>query len=55
MRKNGIIAAKAGVSNHSAVGGMLVQVRRNDLWLLLDDVNLASAETLECLSGVLEQ
>ena len=23
-------------------------------WLLLDEINLASAETLQCLSGILE-
>ena len=23
-------------------------------WLLLDEINLASSETLECLSGILE-
>lgn len=24
-------------------------------WLLLDEINLAEAETLECLSGILEK
>ena len=27
---------------------------RNGEWVLLDEINLASAETLECLSGLLE-
>lgn len=28
---------------------------RNGEWLLLDEINLAEAETLECLAGVLEK
>ena len=28
-------------------------LRRGE-WVLLDEINLASAETLECLSGLLE-
>ena len=27
---------------------------RQGEWVLLDEINLASAETLECLSGLLE-
>lgn len=27
---------------------------RNGDWVLLDEINLAAAETLECLSGLLE-
>ena len=27
---------------------------RDGDWVLLDEINLASAETLECLSGLLE-
>ncbi|XP_055945739.1 midasin-like isoform X2 [Argiope bruennichi] len=35
--------------------GALVKAMKNGEWLLLDEINLAEAETLECLVGVLEQ
>ncbi|KAL0960750.1 hypothetical protein HGRIS_005773 [Hohenbuehelia grisea] len=35
------------------VEGPLVKALRNGDWVLLDEVNLASAETLECVSGLL--
>ena len=38
----------------SFVEGTLVQAIKNGDWVLLDEVNLASAETLECLSGLLQ-
>ncbi|KAJ3224894.1 AAA ATPase midasin [Clydaea vesicula] len=38
----------------SFVEGTLVQAVKNGDWVLLDEVNLASAETLECLSGLLQ-
>ncbi|XP_022106859.1 midasin-like [Acanthaster planci] len=38
----------------SFVEGTLVQAVRNGDWVLLDEINLATAETLECLSGLLE-
>ncbi|KAI9221601.1 hypothetical protein BC828DRAFT_64979 [Blastocladiella britannica] len=38
----------------SFVEGALVQALRRGDWVLLDEVNLASAETLEALSGLLE-
>ncbi|KAJ1343425.1 hypothetical protein BSLG_002014 [Batrachochytrium salamandrivorans] len=38
----------------SFVEGSLIQALRNGHWILLDEVNLASAETLECLSGLLQ-
>lgn len=32
----------------------MVRALRNGSWVLLDEINLATAETLECLSGLLE-
>ena len=34
--------------------GLLVTALKAGHWVLLDEINLASAETLECLSGLLE-
>ena len=31
----------------------MAAIRRGE-WVLLDEINLAAAETLECLSGLLE-
>lgn len=36
------------------IPGSLVKCLENGDWLLLDEINLASAETLECLSTILE-
>lgn len=36
------------------IKGTLVKALRNGDWVLLDEINLAAAETLECLSGLLE-
>ena len=38
----------------SFVEGVLVQALRQGHWLLLDEINLASAETLQRLAGLLE-
>ena len=38
----------------SFVEGSLVRAVQNGDWVLLDEVNLASQETLECLSGLLQ-
>jgi midasin (ATPase involved in ribosome maturation) len=38
----------------SFVEGSLVKALRRGDWVLLDEVNLASPETLECLSGLLD-
>ena len=38
----------------SFVEGPLVKALRNGDWVLLDEINLASPETLECLSGLLQ-
>ncbi|XP_017784384.1 PREDICTED: midasin [Nicrophorus vespilloides] len=36
------------------IEGTLVKAVTNGYWVLLDEINLANAETLECLSGLLE-
>lgn len=36
------------------VEGSLVKAVQNGYWVLLDEINLANAETLECLAGLLE-
>lgn len=36
------------------ISGSLVNCIKNGSWVLLDEINLASAETLECLSTILE-
>lgn len=36
------------------VEGTLIKAIKNGEWILLDEINLATAETLECLSGLLE-
>ncbi|XP_077284299.1 midasin [Arctopsyche grandis] len=38
----------------SFIEGSLVKALKEGYWVLLDEINLASAETLECLSGLLE-
>lgn len=38
----------------SFIEGSLVRALRDGYWILLDEINLANAETLECLSGLLE-
>lgn len=38
----------------SFIEGSLVKALREGYWVFLDEINLANAETLECLSGVLE-
>ncbi|XP_043500763.1 midasin [Polistes fuscatus] len=39
----------------SFVEGSLIKALREGYWVLLDEINLANAETLECLSGLLEK
>ncbi|XP_015604930.1 midasin [Cephus cinctus] len=36
------------------IEGSLIKALQEGYWVLLDEINLASAETLECLSGLLE-
>ncbi|KAG7171260.1 Midasin-like 4, partial [Homarus americanus] len=38
----------------SFIEGVLIKAIQEGEWVLLDEINLASAETLECLSGLLE-
>ncbi|KAJ8669608.1 hypothetical protein QAD02_000867 [Eretmocerus hayati] len=38
----------------SFIEGSLIKALKEGHWVLLDEINLASAETLECLSGLLE-
>ncbi|KAI9307575.1 P-loop containing nucleoside triphosphate hydrolase protein [Cunninghamella echinulata] len=38
----------------SFMEGSLVKAVRNGDWILMDEINLATTETLECLSGLLE-
>lgn len=38
----------------SFIEGSLIKALKEGYWVLLDEINLASAETLECLSGLLE-
>lgn len=38
----------------SFVEGALVKAIKNGDWVLLDEINLATPETLECLNGILE-
>lgn len=38
----------------SFIEGSLVKAIEQGFWVLLDEINLANAETLECLSGLLE-
>lgn len=43
-----------GTKAFQFVEGALVKAVQRGEWVLLDEINLASAETLECLSGLLE-
>lgn len=36
------------------IQGALVEAVHQGWWILLDEINLASAETLQCLSSLLE-
>ncbi|XP_023315085.1 LOW QUALITY PROTEIN: midasin-like [Trichogramma pretiosum] len=38
----------------SFIEGCLVKALKEGYWILLDEINLANADTLECLSGLLE-
>ena len=47
------IASQSGLA-FSFVEGVLVKSLKKGDWILLDEINLASTETLECLSGLLD-
>ncbi|XP_060072903.1 midasin-like [Ylistrum balloti] len=48
------IKQKENVLAFAFIEGSLVRAVRTGDWVLLDEINLAAAETLECLSGLLE-
>jgi midasin len=48
------IQKEAGNFLFSFVEGILVNAIKNGGWILLDEINLANSETLECLSGLLQ-
>lgn len=55
--RNKLDKLKSQVKSHYAFSfreGSLIKALRNGDWVLLDEINLASAETLECLSNLLE-
>lgn len=43
-----------GCLGFSYIEGSLVKAMREGHWILLDEINLAESETLQCLSGVLD-
>ncbi|KAF5899322.1 midasin-like, partial [Clarias magur] len=48
------IRARESALVFAFVEGTLAQAVKKGEWILLDEINLAAAETLECLSGLLE-
>ncbi|XP_062857908.1 midasin [Trichomycterus rosablanca] len=48
------IKARESMLVFAFVEGTLAQAVKKGEWVLLDEINLAAAETLECLSGLLE-
>lgn len=42
------------VTDCASTQGTLAQAVKKGEWILLDEINLAAAEMLECLSGLLE-
>ena len=53
----GVDAQREQIKNHflfAFVEGVLLKAVREGYWVLLDEINLATTETLECLSGLLE-
>ena len=49
-----ITAARTMLFMYPLMQGALVEAVRQGWWILLDEINLASAETLQCLSSLLE-
>lgn len=55
--RNKLNKLRSQVKSHYAFSfmeGSLIKALQNGDWILLDEINLASAETLECLSSLLE-
>lgn len=48
------ILSAAALTSVYPLKGTLAQAVKKGQWILLDEINLAAAETLECLSGLLE-
>jgi len=44
----------AFINGRLSFQGALIEALKVGDWVLLDEINLAAAETLECLSGLLE-
>ncbi|XP_030747857.1 midasin-like isoform X2 [Sitophilus oryzae] len=54
LRKLEIQVKQANALSFAFIEGSLVKAVQEGSWVLLDEINLANAETLECLSGLLE-
>ncbi|XP_057664406.1 midasin [Diorhabda carinulata] len=54
LNKLGIQLKHTNALAFAFIEGSLVNAVENGYWVLLDEINLANAETLECLSGLLE-
>ena len=47
-------SSEKGCLTFSFIDGSLVKAMRNGEWILLDEINLAETETLQCLSAILD-
>ncbi|CAG9771357.1 unnamed protein product [Ceutorhynchus assimilis] len=54
LRKVQVQLKQANALYFAFIEGSLVKAIQEGTWVLLDEINLANAETLECLSGLLE-
>ncbi|RLU23785.1 hypothetical protein DMN91_003993 [Ooceraea biroi] len=54
LKKLKILVKNQYMLAFSFIEGSLVKAIREGYWVLFDEINLANAETLECLSGLLE-
>ncbi|CAH2010078.1 unnamed protein product [Acanthoscelides obtectus] len=54
LHKLGVQLKQKSALAFAFIEGSLVKAVENGYWVLLDEINLANAETLECLSGLLE-
>nr|CAI5834236.1 unnamed protein product [Callosobruchus analis] len=54
LHKLGLQLKQKSALAFAFIEGSLVKAVQNGHWVLLDEINLANAETLECLSGLLE-
>ena len=51
--RNQLKQSESGQTFSFVEGALVKAIKRGD-WVLLDEINLAAPETLECLNGVLE-